>query len=178
MDITTLLKRIRDGRDRTDSLDAPTVPAPSAALAPRDPALQTPRTPPAPMRAGTRSSTAERDGTPPSAPERDGTAAPSSAYTFGKGIDPADAAARATAIVEPHFPSLKTVSAHYPHVMKRLREAWADPRRLRALARELLLQDRPQRQGFTPEALLELTQLLDWCDRQCAQGATPAAPRR
>jgi hypothetical protein len=114
----------------------------------------------------------------PAAPDHDGAAAPASAYTFGRGLDPADAAARVTAIVEPHFPSLQAVSTHYPHVMKRLQDAWAEPKRLRATVRDLLLQDRPQRQGFTPEAILELTHLLDWCERQCAPGTPPAAPRR
>jgi len=51
---------------------------------------------------------------------------------------------------------LDLLSARYPRIANRIAFDWAHPEALKPYLRELLMPDRPGRQGFPPDVLLEL----------------------
>ena len=51
------------------------------------------------------------------------------------------------------------VEARFPHVVKRIAEAWQSPPKALAIFDELLIDRRGSRQGFPPESALELLRL-------------------
>lgn len=50
--------------------------------------------------------------------------------------------------------------SNYPHVLERIRALWGNPE-LEGYIDSIMLADRDHRQGFLPEAWLELTRIID-----------------
>lgn len=74
----------------------------------------------------------------------------------------------AVALATPsEFPSLATVERDYPHLIQKIRAAWASPDQFARLMGDLLLEDRASRQGFAPDAAVELARLRDYYEQHC-----------
>lgn len=95
--------------------------------------------------------------------------APRSAV-YEHGAKGASLAERVAAALEApsEFPSLATVERDYPHLVTKISAAWSSPVQFTRLMSDLLLADRGGRQGFAPDAAVELTRLRDYYERQRA----------
>jgi hypothetical protein len=71
---------------------------------------------------------------------------------------------RAVRLLETLPPELRMVAlrGQYPRLLNRLAAAWHDPREFDRLIDELLIDDRPNRQGFPFEVVRELTELREY----------------
>ena len=79
-------------------------------------------------------------------------------------------------------PRLVRTAEHFPHVVNRLAAVWTEPERLLPQVQGLLLNDRPDRQGFPLAVIRELDELrLHYESRIApvfrAMQSRPAAPR-
>lgn len=81
-----------------------------------------------------------------------------------------DGGARLVAAAQTEAPLPQTV-ARFPHVINKLAEVWEIPNAFEAVIEELIFTERPQRQGFPPEVLRELTELRLMHRQQAANGA-------
>jgi hypothetical protein len=70
---------------------------------------------------------------------------------------------------------LVALRGHYPRLLNRIAAAWSDPRRFDRLIDELLVDDRPNRQGFPFEVVRELTELREHYFDTVHPGARRAA---
>jgi hypothetical protein len=70
---------------------------------------------------------------------------------------------------------LVALRGHYPRLLNRIAAAWSDPRRFDRLIDELLIDDRPNRQGFPFEVVRELTELREHYFATVQPGARRAA---
>ena len=71
---------------------------------------------------------------------------------------------RAIRLLEHLPPELRLVGlrGQYPRILNRLAAAWDNPREFDATIDELLINDRPNRQGFSFEVLTEITELREY----------------
>ena len=72
--------------------------------------------------------------------------------------------------------SLEMTREYFPHVINRLALVWDDPKGLRAIVDDLLVDDRPQREGFPLAVLNELSEVRD-ARLAILQPQTQARPR-
>ncbi len=172
MNISTLLRLVVPGTGNAENETAAKPAANESASVQSNTVLEGRETasPGRPAKAhGTPASRSARPPSPPG-PKTDG------AYRYG-GRAIADAAPASPGTART-FPSLKALEARYPHVLGKIRAAWSDPRAFDLLMSELLLPDRPGRDGFDPDAALELTRLQEHYAATVAKADDSRGPRR
>ena len=92
------------------------------------------------------------------------------AYEYGAKRAPLAERVAAALATPSEFPSLATIERDYPHLIPKIRAAWASPDQFARLMSDLLLADRGSRQGFAPNVALELARLRDYYEQQRAGG--------